>query len=111
VFVNVETRDGTEGLAAAKKLAPVLAREFQAMGPDVIRSVDWNVAPIRDWYLAHWPLFGSLEELTQARDSLREEIRKRRIEANPLAVELDDDDAPAAPQKLEGRAAEWLDPT
>jgi predicted RND superfamily exporter protein len=110
VMVNIETLDGPEGLAQAKEMAPVLAREFLALGSDQIRTVDWNVAPIRDWYAAHWPLFGSMEELTKARDSLREEIRRRKIEANPLAVQLDDEDAPADPKPMEGPVAEWLDP-
>ena len=107
VLVLIEALDGPAGLAKAEALAPALGREFAAMGPDEIRSVQWSMAPIARWYEEHWPLFVSLDDLRKARDSLREEIRRRKIEANPLAVTLDDEDAP---QQRPGPVDEWLDP-
>jgi len=64
------------------------------MGPDLIRAVDWSVRGAQEWYLQHWPLLVPLEDLRRARDAIREEIRRRIIEANPLAVQLDDEDPP-----------------
>ncbi|MFL5378192.1 MAG: efflux RND transporter permease subunit [Myxococcales bacterium] len=113
VFVQVEAKDAA-GLAAAEAIAPKLAQDFVAMGPDKIRAVESNVAPVRDWYAKRWPLFVPLDDLTKARDSLQEEIKRRKIEANPLAVQLDDDEEdakPAAkPAQSSGPVAEWLDP-
>ncbi len=116
-------------LAAAKKLAPVLVRELLALGPDKIRAVQWNMRDVQGWFEDHWPLFASTDELTRARDGLRAEIKKRKLEANPLAVPLDDDDAPASDPpgdalhandrpatagppaaKAADPIAEWLDP-
>src|SRR4051812_20903217 len=82
VLVVVESLDGPSGLPRAEALAPALAREFLGMGPDQIRSVQWNMAPIRDWYKKHWPLFVPLEDLRQARDAVRDEIRRRTLASN-----------------------------
>ncbi|TMB33561.1 MAG: hypothetical protein E6J62_11045 [Deltaproteobacteria bacterium] len=110
VMVQVEAKDAS-GLPAAEALAPKLVQDFVGLGPDKIRAVDWNIAPVRDWYAKHWPLFAPLEDLNKARDSLREEIRRRKIEANPLAVQLDDEEEPAKPAAAaSGPVAEWLDP-
>ncbi len=50
VFVNIESLDGPQGLPKAEALAPALTRDFLAMGPDQIRSVDENLHPIERWY-------------------------------------------------------------
>ena len=109
VLVVVESLDGPSGLPRAEALAPALAREFNGMGPDQIRSVQWNMAPIRAWYETHWPLFVPLDDLRQARDAVRDEIRRRTLASNPLAVSLDDEEATAAPATLP-EAADFLDP-
>jgi len=109
VLVVVESLDGPSGLPRAEALAPALAREFLGMGPDQIRSVQWNMAPIRDWYEKHWPLFVPLEDLRQARDAVRDEIRRRTLASNPLAVSLEDEEEPGAPATLP-QAADFLDP-
>jgi predicted RND superfamily exporter protein len=108
VFVNVEALDGPQDLAKAEALAPNLAQDFLGLGPDQIRAVDFQVAPVEKWYEQHWPLFVPLEDLQRARDAIREEIRKRTIEANPFAIELDEEQPPKA---AAGDAAlEWMDP-
>src|SRR5438132_367166 len=110
VFVNLEALDGPQGLPAAEALAPKLARDFLAMGPDQIRAVDWNVKPIETWYENHWPLFIPVEDLQRARDSIREEIRRRTIEANPFAMQLDDEDPPPPAPADGDPTADLLDP-
>jgi len=110
VFVNIESLDGPEALPACEALAPKLAQDFLSMGPDQIRAVDWNVKGIEGWYLEHWPLLIPLEDLRRAREAIREEIRRRIIEANPLAVQLDDEDAPPPKPAGGDPATDWLDP-
>ena len=110
VFVNIESLDGPQGLPACEALAPKLAQEFLAMGPDLIRAVDWSVRGAQEWYLQHWPLLVPLEDLRRARDAIREEIRRRIIEANPLAVQLDDEDPPPPKPAGGDPATDWLDP-
>src|SRR5262249_55865696 len=52
----------------------------------------------------HWPLFLSVADLQKARDTVREEIKKRKAQANPLAVELDDEEEKPEPRP------DYLDP-
>jgi predicted RND superfamily exporter protein len=106
VFVNVEALDGPQDLPKAEALAPKLAQDFLAMGPDQIRAVDWHVTRIKAWYEEHWPVFASVEDLRRARDAVRAEINK----ANPLVVQLDDEEDPAAKPAEGDPATEWLDP-
>jgi predicted exporter len=68
--------------------------------------VESNVRPVEAWYEDHWPLFVGLPDLEKARDTLRDEIRKRKIAANPLAVELDDEDEEKKPTETPA----WMDP-
>jgi len=105
VLVNVEALDGPPGLAKAEVMAPVLARDFLAMGPADVRAVEWEQASMRDWFAAHWPLFATVQELTEARDAVRAEIRRRTAESNPLAVPLEQEEE-EAPAKL----ADIIDP-
>ena len=102
VYVVVQTLDGN--LGNAESLAPALAEDFLAMGPAQIRSVDWNLKPVERWYEAHWPLFVPPEDLRKARDAVREEIKKRKLAANPLAFELDEEEKPQADKPS------WMDP-
>jgi predicted RND superfamily exporter protein len=108
VLVVIESLEGPSGLQKAEALAPVLSREFLGMGREQIRSVQSSMAPIRDWYENHWPLFVPLEELRKARAAVRDEVRRRIVAANPLALSLDDEETPAPPALPE--AADFLDP-
>jgi len=109
VLVVVESLEGPSGLRKAEALAPVLARDFLDLGPSQIRSVQWSMTPIREWYENHWPLFVPVEDLRKARDAIKDEVRKRTAAANPLAVSLDDEDE-AAPAPATPEAADFLDP-
>jgi len=108
VLVVVESTDGPSGMKKAEAAAGELAKEFIALGPSEIRSVESNVRQVEAWYENHWPLFVSVPDLEKARDTLREEIKKRKAEANPLAMELDDDEA--ATQKPAAEQPAWMDP-
>jgi predicted RND superfamily exporter protein len=106
VLVVVESLDGPSGLRNVERAATELATEFQALGPSEIRSVESNVRPVEAWYEDHWPLFVGLPDLEKARDTLRDEIRRRKIAANPLAVDLDDEDE----EKKPAETPAWMDP-
>jgi len=108
VLVVVQSLDGPSGLKNAESVAPELANDFLALGPSEIRSVEVNVRPVQTWYENHWPLFVPVEDLRKARDTLREEIRQRKIAANPLALDLDEEEPKAEPAK--SGPAPWLDP-
>jgi predicted RND superfamily exporter protein len=92
VLVNVEALDGPQDLPRAQALASKLAKEYLALGPDVIRSVESSIAPVSSWYADHWPLFLDLSDLRKARDRLVEGIGKAKARANPLYAGLEDEE-------------------
>jgi predicted RND superfamily exporter protein len=106
VLVVVESLDGPSGLKNAESVAPELARDFLSLGPSEIRSVEFNVRQVQAWYESHWPLFVPLDDLRKARDTVREEIRRRKLQLNPLALDLEDEEPAAAP----AQRPSWLDP-
>lgn len=120
VLVSVESLDGPQGLAAAKALAPELAHDFLAMGPHTVRSVEWNVKPIEDYYEQRWPMFLSVQQLQQGYDALNSEIEKKKHKALSLDLLGDDDEdeadagavAAATPDAgaADGGLADFLDP-
>lgn len=97
VLVVVESQDGPAGLPAAQDLARALAPEIMALGPSVIRSVEWNEKEVEHWFEAHWPLFASVAELKDGRDAIIAETAKAQVKANPLAVDLTDPQDAADP--------------
>ena len=107
VLVIIQTLQGPSGLKDAESVAEPLAQEIMAMGPSEIRAVESKITPVESWFEEHWPLFASVKDLEKARDTLREEVRKRKLQANPLAVELDDDEAAQQPAAA---GSDWLDP-
>ena len=106
VLVVVQSLDGPQRLGEVEALASDLTRDFTALGPSVIRSVESNVRPVEEYFEQHWPMFVSVDDLRKARDAVREEIRKRKIAANPLAVDLDDEEEDAKPADTPA----WMDP-
>ena len=94
VLVNVESLEGASGLPAAERAAGLLARDLLAMGPSDVRAVEWEMNTTRAWFAEHWPLFASVQDLTEARDAIRAEVRRQTLRQNPLAVELDDEERP-----------------
>jgi uncharacterized protein len=108
VLVTVESLQVPPNLPAAQATARQLVDEYRALGPDVIRSIEWNIQDTRDWYVDHWPLFLSVEQLTEARDALVTELARRKRAANPLSLGLEDEPAGPAPALPESIAS-WLD--
>src|SRR5262252_3663866 len=71
VLVNIESLDDKPDLSHAEVVARQLADEYLRLGPSAIRSVEYNVHPVEQWYADHWPLFASLDDLNKANDALR----------------------------------------
>jgi predicted RND superfamily exporter protein len=88
-------------IAAQKDMTTRLA----ALPPRLVDHVEADDAETRAFLRAHRQLFVSLEDLNAARDALRDRIKAAKLAANPLYVDLDDDeskaDADAAKQKLD----------
>jgi predicted RND superfamily exporter protein len=108
VLVVVQLLDPADGLEHAEELIRKLAGEYLAFGPTTIRAVEWNMEPVKRWYADHWPMFLSLDDLTEARDTLKKEVSKAKARANPLLLHLDDE--PQQSPAPGPEALPWLDP-
>jgi predicted RND superfamily exporter protein len=101
VLVSIETSGQSEGLAAAKAMAPKLAQDFLALGPSTVRSVEWNQKSVETYFQDHWPLFLSVEDLAKADDAIHDKIKKARRMALGLDLtEAMDEPSPAASSPL-----------
>jgi hypothetical protein len=89
VLLMVEAERGPVELPHARRLATTLAEELGKLGPDVVRSIEAGVGPVRSWYADHWPMFLGVKDLRQARDALVEALGKGKAKVNPLLTLLD----------------------
>ncbi|HMK74431.1 MAG TPA: hypothetical protein VK454_13880, partial [Myxococcaceae bacterium] len=111
VLVVVESLDGPSGLPRAQVLARTLVDDYLRLGPDVIRSIEWNVRDTEAWYADHWPLFLPLSKLTEARDALAKAVAEQKRRANPLGLGLDEEaDGRRAELVVPEQFRSWLDP-
>ncbi len=109
VLVLVQSLDGESGLPRAEALARSLVADFLALGPDVVRSIEWNVRDTEAWYADHWPLFLSLPKLTEARDALARAAAEQKRRANPLSLGLEDEATGREPLRVSKELEPWLD--
>jgi uncharacterized protein len=109
VLVMVHSLDGESGLPRAQALARRLVDDYLALGPDVVRSIEWNVRDTEGWYADHWPMFLSLEKLTEARDALAKAVAEQKQRANPLSLGLEDEDTAEKPLHVSKELEPWLD--
>jgi predicted RND superfamily exporter protein len=109
VLVMIEAVDGPQDLPRAEAIAPVLARDYRALGPEVIRSVEWNLGTVERWYVDHWPMFVSLEDLRDAAARIHEE--KAKAKSNALDLGLGEEDGgPEPASAADGPVTSLLDP-
>jgi uncharacterized protein len=96
VLVLVQSDSPAKTLAATEKLRSDLV----ALGSPLIARVAADEAETRAFLKARRHLFVPLEDLTRARDALRARIDDAKLEANPLFIDLgDDEDAKATADK------------
>ncbi|MFT3697466.1 MAG: MMPL family transporter [Kofleriaceae bacterium] len=69
-----------------------LAGELRALPKDLVTDVEDDDVTIRQFFKDHRYLFVPLSDLEKARDALKERIKSAKLHANPLYVDLGDDD-------------------
>jgi uncharacterized protein len=72
-------------------VAAELAAAYRQVGPDLIADVEADDTETRAFYRKNLFLFAPVADLHAARDRLADEIRKHKLAANPLYIDLDDD--------------------
>ncbi|HTJ46200.1 MAG TPA: MMPL family transporter [Kofleriaceae bacterium] len=100
-LVIIVSSNVAEREAAQKQMATELA----ALPARLVDHVEADDAQTRAFLRAHRHLFVSLDDLKEAKAALADRIKAAKLEANPLYVDLDDDEsaaqAKAAKQKLD----------
>ena len=92
VLVVVKTRDPVARAAVAEELAAAA----RALPPALVGEVQVDDADTRTFLRAHAHLFVPLDQLAAARVALQAAIDRAKRDANPLFVDLDDEDEAAA---------------
>jgi len=103
--VAVESDD----LEAMQRFARDLVPRLQALPPEQVRAVDWNVGSYEHFVHDHRFLYAEQADLEELRDSLDERLDFERSRANPFFVQLDDEEPPDPQEvinRLRDRAAE-----
>ena len=91
-FVLVEADDP----AVRQRAADELRKGFEGLDRSLVTRVTGDDGPLRRFVWAHRYLFVDLDDLQEARDALEDRIKRGKLDANPLYIDLDEeDDEPA----------------
>lgn len=102
VFVVVEAADP----AVRERATRWLQQHIEALADLGVEAVVYDDGPVRRYFWQHRFLFAPLEDLVEARDALRDAIRRAKLAANPLYISLEDEDDAAADRDLDDRVAD-----
>jgi uncharacterized protein len=108
VLVVVVAPDTVTRAAAAAQVAA----SVRAIDHALVERVETDDKVTRDFLRAHRHLLVPLPDLIEARDALRERIKRAKLKANPLYIDLDDDAQAAdrsANKRVEDLRARWRD--
>ena len=101
-LVLIDAPDAATRAAAATQMIAAL----RALPPALVTRVEDDDAAARAFIRAHQHLFVPLPDLIAARDALRARIERAKLEANPLFIDLGDEDAAAAAAANQARLEE-----
>jgi hypothetical protein len=92
VMVVVESDDpGVRGRATA-----ALVARLDKIDPQLVAQIAWQNRETRQWIWKNRFLFAPIDDLKEAKTALAERLKKAKLEANPLYVDLEDKDEKAA---------------
>ncbi|HEY4055924.1 MAG TPA: MMPL family transporter, partial [Kofleriaceae bacterium] len=95
MHVTLESPDAALTSRAGEKLL----QELSSLPTDMVAQLAVDDGPRNRYAWAHRFLFADLKDLTAARDALKARIDKAKVNANPLFINLDDDDDDAKDTK------------
>ncbi len=105
-LVLVEARDPATRAAVTAAMADVA----RALPADLVSQVEVDDQELRDFARANLHLLAPLADLEQARTALRQRIDAAKLAANPVYIDLDDDEGdPAGAAELDELRARWRD--
>jgi predicted RND superfamily exporter protein len=92
--------------AAARRFADHLAAALETRMAKELRSIDYTMAPIRSFFDKNGVLYLSVEELRELDRGIAAAVKQAKLRANPLHVELDEDEGAKQDPAAELRALE-----
>lgn len=103
VFVQVVGRTPDERERAAR----ALFSRLEKIDPEILGHATYDDGVARNYFWDHRFLYADLDDLTEAHDALDDKLRKARLDANPLFVDLEDEPE-ADDGELEDRTKELI---
>ncbi len=82
----------TDDFEAGKRFSDALVARLQALPPGLLSRVFGRIDEERGFFDAHGALYANLGDLTSLRDGLKTGLAEANRAANPLAIDLDDED-------------------
>jgi len=89
----------TGNFAATTRFVDALVARLKTLPPSLVARIDYRVDEEKSWFESHGALYADTKDLQSTLDQLRASHRDAAKKANPLLVDLSDDDAPAADAK------------
>lgn len=86
VFVVI---DGGGEAERRERAARALEERIGQLDPSLVTEVVYGDKPIRDYFWRHRFLFAPIDDLREARDALADKIRRAKLDANPLYIDLE----------------------
>lgn len=92
-FGTVQILLESNDVALRQRAGEALAKKLEGIRPDLVAQFSKDEGPTLQYAWQHRFLWATLDDLTAARDALRERIEQGKLEANPLYIQLDDEPA------------------
>lgn len=104
LFVVVDAPDRATQERVTAEIMPLL----EGIGGGLVANVTADDGPVRRFAWEHRYLLTPLADLEEARDALEERVKKKKLEANPLYIDLDDEDEGASAEDEAGARLKTL---
>jgi hypothetical protein len=93
-FGTVEILLESSDVALRARAGEALSRRLATLRPDLVAQLVTDDGDLSRYLWQHRFLWAELEDLSAARDALRERIQRAKLTANPLFISLEDEEAP-----------------
>lgn len=90
--LTVAVQSPSKNVEAMRGFIGDLVKRLEALPPDQIGVIDWNIGAYDDFVREHKHLYASLELLERLRDRLDERHDRERLKNNPFWIDFEEDD-------------------
>ena len=90
--LTIAVQSPSKNIEAMRRFIRDLVQRLEALPPDEIGIIDWNVGAYDDFVREHKYLYAPLDLLERLRDALEERHDREVLKNNPFWINLEDDD-------------------